>query len=283
MVTRVCQLLLLLCFILLPTGCYESGEDRPFYLQLRVVDVDGRPMRDLELSAHVPLDYPGAAKRPESSKRAATRIQMTVPVAAYGTIDLFHIDGDLMRHLHAAEFPAGQHELVFDGLDEQGTRLYGTIPFRVRAKFYESEGGPLLWEGQSLCVLYTGVDEQQRLPLGTTDGRGMILVTERRHFPFLFNLSSLRAVDLDGLDVGAIEILDEVEFTAREASSGQSVRKITSLRDGPNRVDMIWNPAPVAESSESAAHLLSPRAKDVEGGGPPVEFSVEVCRPNPFN
>jgi FlgD Ig-like domain len=65
---------------------------------------------------------------------SATRIELALPFAARVEIDVYDISGHLLRRLTRTELPAGEHTMVWDGVDESGRRVANGVYFyRLRA------------------------------------------------------------------------------------------------------------------------------------------------------
>lgn len=272
--------------ILMPlSACFDGGGPSTdnFVLQFTVQDTDGRPVPGLEARLHVPIpeiwDILGA--------KPAVSLQFCVPVQAAVSLVIYDLDGAQVRTLVDGELPAGMHQVVFDGKDDAGNRLLGTVVLQGHLVIREPGGGATLHENWVHPVLYTSLDHDQAPVLGTTNAKGFLRTLDRRLFPYLRDdLPPLVLRDEEANDRGLFTISDEVQIFLIDPQTGERQTFQVSAPAGYNDHVLVWDPAPVepppAAAPAPAGVPLPPATDDIKA--PPLECTGQiVCYPNPFN
>ncbi len=284
---RALCLVCLLALASLVASCNDSTgpEDDTFLFRVTAVDPGQSPVPGLEATLHVPI--PGFPYNRDA--KPATRIQFTVPVSCAVTLRIYNLDGDLLRTLiEDYEAPAGVHALMFDGRDDEGRQLLGTIVMRGHLEARDLDSGELLDEDWFYLVLYTGVDVAQRPSLGTTDTHGRVWTAERWRFPSLYDLPPLPMVDESGDEYGTYSFGDDVEVRLEDPGSRAHQIFQLPVTDGTNRHQVVWSPLeraalrgaapqPVADPKDAQLPIV------IQHVPPPDEFGEVLVYPNPFN
>jgi hypothetical protein len=273
---RTLTLLVLLALGSLAASCSDSTgpENNTLLFQVTAVDPGQNPVPGLEATLHVPI--PGFPYRRDA--KPATSIQFAIPVSCVITMKIYNLDDDLLRTLHDGVLPAGTHRLVFDGRDDQGQQLLGTIVMRGHLEARDLDSSELLHEEWFYLVLYTGLDVEQRPSLGTTDSQGRIWTVERWRFPSLYDLPPLPLVDEAGDIYGTYSFGDAAEVRFADPQTGVHQAFQLTVADGVNRHRVVWNPP--ARLTPAGTAALPTALQHVP---PPDEFSEVLVYPNPFN
>jgi hypothetical protein len=260
-------------------ACGDGNLGRAFSVDIQVEDIGGDPVEGLRVQLHIPID--GISIK-AAEKRAKTVIEFSVPRQVYGELTILTVDGEIIRDLFAGDLPAGFHIVSFDGKDNEGAELFGTVPFLVEAVFYESAEGREVWRDTNACVLYTALDAGRQTVLGWTDEEGKLEIDEGAEFPFLGELPTFESHDEEGQPQGEFTLSSNVELRFIDESDGSYQVVIADITAFKNIVDVVWNPT--VPSSERLEEPSSPsRQKGVPEVPGPAIFALDVCTPNPFN
>lgn len=278
-------LLALMCFV--PSGCDDETAPRtvPFRVDVTVLGPDDRPVEGMEVRLHVPI--PGfMLKSAASVRRAATVIEVKAPQRARQILEIYDLDGELVRELYDDVTDAGQYQYVFDGKNDKGVALLGThvLDFRLTAR--DESTDEVLFQDRYWATLFTGIDVQQTQLLGVTDPTGRVTVTDQSLFPGLYELPDLNFVDEAGQFMGTFNFGDGALFVLHPPGTSTYSTSQHTIHEGPNEVILAWSPppAPSDPSSETAAPKLSgPTVARRNAPIVPLEWEFPQNYPNPFN
>lgn len=276
-------------------GCDDDpagpGDGLPFSFELTVQTAIGAPVRGLEIALNVPLLGAGL----DRAAKAATVAHFCASDLLDADLEVYDLDGDLVRTL-MKDYPAqpGIHAVVFDGRDDLGEPILGTAVLDIRLELRSPLDGSLVATDSFRSVLYTGLDAEQRPVLGTTDFQGRIVTTQRRLFPFLYDLGDLIRYDESAESLGTFMISDTVEIFINDPIAHLQAMARFRITDGPNAFTMTWPPGAEAIVAAGPAHGTGSEAGAEAGPAaePATEADIEpvvgcepdmIVFPNPFN
>lgn len=271
-------------------ACDDDDGTRPgsdaFDLEVTVLGPDDQPVEGLEVRLHVPI--PGFDPfKSALAKRASTTLRLTAPKEARHTIEIYDLEGELVRILYDGLRPAGQHSFVFDGHDDKGNELLGThvLDFRFTAR--DAATDSVLFEAQHWGTLHTGIDIARTHLLGVTDARGKVRVDDRSLFPGLYELPDMEYLDESGQVSGTFGFDMEADLILHVPGSVNYTSTTHTLEDGPNDIALSFTPpAPAEGSTGGETASADPRgavAASKDAPGVPLEWQFYPNYPNPFN
>lgn len=171
--------------------------DSPLYMDGKMRDVPGDSL-GYTLSGPVPNPF-----NPTTTFRfaAATAcwVELVIEDVARGTV----------RNLIAQDIPAGQHAVVWNGLDDAEQKAPSGV-YYASLVMSEEEGGEVLFEG-SVPMLFAHWGEGSPT-LAVTDADGQFVLTDRRLFPYLYDVEPILAVDEVGNGIGIIVLTPTMRF-----------------------------------------------------------------------
>jgi hypothetical protein len=258
-------------------GCSDDDPvgPEPFALTLTVVDASEAPVAGLEARLHVPLPgiFDGAAK-------ARTVVPFDVAVSCSVRITVSDMEGRDVATLFEDAAPAGPHQVSFSSVSDGplvGTRLY-------RCRMTAWDGLEQIFTEEVLMTLYASLDFAQRPVLGTTDAAGTITFTDRREFPFLYDVWPQPLVDENGLEMGTFACSDTVRITLSDPTDGRRDVHEVVVGPGMNRFRLVWDPPAVPPAVDTGP------LRSTTAGPPPIDapppllvFDLHQNLPNPFN
>jgi hypothetical protein len=101
--------------------------------EIQAADPQGRPVNG-EVQMPQAYDLIGNYPNPFNS---STRISFAIANKAFVDLDVFDVTGRIVRRLAQAEFPAGKHELIWNGQDDFGQNVASGIYFyRIKVDNY---------------------------------------------------------------------------------------------------------------------------------------------------
>jgi len=265
--TRLLALLILLA-LLTAAACNDDGTtpQNEFQVIVEVVDFDGYPVPDLDLS--LLNDHPWLQKAAGPDK-AVTAIQFSVPREGHAEVTILNVEGSLVRTMVSDDLVAGEHRVMWNGADDEGSPLFSGR-YTVRYTFQGAgDDDPTELSQDVLMAAWEGA------PVGTTDANGRIFIKDRYHFPHLYDLEDMMGLDENGEFMGAIELSPTMlfQFYSRDEQRWQAFRH--DVR-GPGRIQITWAPPRARLESPAAPPRLTGVAP------PPIEMRLRVY-PNPFN
>ena len=224
-IARTC--LILTAFLALTlSGCSDDDPAGPEEFQVRITvrDTLGDPVEGLELTMapDSPLymdgklrDVPGDSLGYTLSGPTpnpffpATTIRFAAAQACWAELVIEDVARGPVRNLIAQEIPAGSHAVMWDGQDD-GEQTVPSGIYYARLVMSEEEVGEILFEG-SLPMLLAHWGEGSPT-LATTDADGRLVLTDRRLFPYLFDVEPFPAVDEVGDQIGIIDLTPTMRF-----------------------------------------------------------------------
>ncbi len=261
--------------ICLTAGCSDDASqpaDEPFSITVTVLDADGQPLADAPVVV-LPDLPPGVIqddKQAASVMPAAVRLPFIVAQICLVDLEILDVAGDHVRQLlDGFEAPAGRHEVVWNGRDDEGgDTLTGWYEAVLVCR--DAESGEVLYEG-SRGMLRIDVDSD--LTPFVTGVAGTVTITDRRLVPGFWDLPPVLHVDENGDVLG--------EFTLTEATQLRS-------RGGRTTFDAVDGPQAVTVQATVTGKAVvgvtwTERGGIRDGRDDPGAFALEHPYPNPFN
>lgn len=230
---------LVVCVLVLTLGgCSDDDPAGPeeFQVSITVRDTLGDPVEGLELTMtpDSPLymdgkmrDVPGDSLGFTLSGPTpnpffpVTTIHFAAAQACWAELVIEDVAHGPVRNLIAQEIPAGVHAVMWNGLDDTEQ----TVPSGVyysRLVMSDGEGGEVLFEGwQPMLLAHWG---QGSPVLAVTDADGDLVLTDRRLFPYLYDVEPFPAVDEMGEQIGLIELTPTMRFYLTDNVGGHMMR-----------------------------------------------------------
>jgi hypothetical protein len=251
-------------------ACTDDDPVRPqkFAVTVKVVDAAGAPVEGLLMSVTSDNPYLQDGR----SAKAATIIPFQMPVPAIAELTIADIEGLVIRRLVDQAVPAGVHQVVWDGRDQDAVRQHSGR-YTARLVLRDLETDAVLFSEATdmlMCIL-----DPVRSPVGQTDQAGRIVLTDRRLFPHLYDKPAMNAVDENGEIAGALTPTAAMIFTLADTANGGAMVFREEV-DGPLTMEFVWNAKPRDQVV---------RGETMPGGPvvPPLEFRLGPVFPNPFN
>ena len=274
-------------------GCGDDDDPTSpanFSLALAVKDAQGDPVPGLDLLVHVPIPSLGieGALPPKNGPKPACRMKYLLADTCHVTVNIIDLENDLVRRLIDEVRPSGPGLLMWIGDTDDGRQMWGTQIFRCVMTARDADDDTLLGEAEDWLVLCTGHDADRRPDIGTTNTLGEVLVTDRRYFPFLYDLPEIPQRDENGDPVGPVILSDAVLFALADPLSGEHQNVTVTVTPGHDRIDVVRNPAKpgaTPDPTPATSETLTP-----ETGTPPPNRAAArdgtyalLCYPTPFN
>lgn len=243
-------------------GC--GGDDDPsatpppgFAVELRVKDEAGNPVAGLELGLcpDLPWYQDGKQAGPAAGTRAdlyldgldwaqpspffpATTIRFELEQPGWIRLDVLDIEGGQVRNLVALEYPAGSSAVMWDGRDD----LQQSVPsgvYEARLTIWDVPGQePRFQAGRPLLLAAFYADQAL---VGVTDQGGKLVLTDRRLFPYLYDLEPFPATDENGDQIGDIVLTPAMRFYLSDPQTSWAQRFDRDVT-GPAVFEFTWIP-----------------------------------------
>jgi hypothetical protein len=272
---RVLMIALLLYVAGFLTGCSDSdgdpGVDPFFKVTIQVEDPAGNPVPGLNLE--LTSDNPYLQDFRHNKARAS--VQFTVPRSAQVQVTVEDINGTTIRDLIDGILAAGRHEVHWDARNYKGVHQpSGRYTFRMIG-YSPSTGLPEFED--TIDVLMCLVDPYYH-PIGVTDEKGQVVLTDKRHFPHLYNRDPMAAVDETGQIQGLLEPTADMIITLGDTAGGGTML----IRDeipGKGFYRFVWAPNKI----RPLTHEKKAEGPEQPATIPPAEWMLGPALPNPFN
>lgn len=268
-------------------GCNDDpaapGDGLPFSLAVTVQTAAGAPVRGLEFSLEVPLLGVGSW----SADKSAAVVSFCVTEARDIDLSVYDLDGGLVRTLlNGYSASPGEHQVIFDGKDDAGEPLVGTVVLDFLLEARDPADGSLAAAAGFRSVLYTGMDAERRPSLGVTDYQGRIVTTDRSLFPFLRELGDLTVYSENAESLGTFTVSDTIRLFINDPIAHLAAQAEFRITDGPNAFTMTWPPGAQAFVEAGGKPPVGadrgPAVEPYDGPVPGCATTLLVF-PNPFN
>lgn len=275
--------LLLLPFLLLACDDDTAGpEDDSFSVSVNVRDTAGDPVPGLEIRA--------AATSPELpnngffKRRARTAIPFTVPQPGEVRFEIYDNAGEPVRTLEFGVLAAGQHRVMWDGLDQEGAPVIGNQVVRLVMLGWpegQTESAPV-FEDEILMAIWPGPDWDKQILLGQTDDEGQMRTENIDYFPGTVATRVLDRTDETGEVLGTFTVGAHVMLRIHDSVSGDAqLEGPVLVGSAANRFEIVWDPGKSAAPVEKVAPQEAVADADIPPI--PVQWWLGQNYPNPFN
>jgi len=269
MKTRIALLVLMSATVLAVASCDDDGvSPESFSLKVVVRDAAGVPVPGLAMSLAANIPFYGEKASPS---KAAVAVPYTAARTCYLRIAVEDIEGNEVRELASDEVPAGQHRLVWNGTDSGDVRQTSGY-YVVHSVAKELGTGAVLHEQR--MPMYMAILATSRGGVGVTDDAGVIVLNDKRLFPYLYQVEDIPAVDETGQRMGTISFGASMRFHLADHVNGGSMKFFRDV-EGPGTLNLVWDPA--VGLAEEAAPVRRTGAKRNE----PLPRSFELGQPYP--
>ncbi len=239
-------------------ACNDGGtivDPEPFHVVLEVVTPSGSPVSGLELglAPDTPFYQDGKSPVLRASLRENGLGQprpspfnpvLTIPfeVTQPGTVSIAIEDvaKETVRLLGREAVPAGSHAWMWNGMEDDGIFAPSGV-YYVHLTQVDTETATMMLDVRRpvlLAILYPS----QRV-MGTTDAAGRIVLSDRRLFPYLFDVEPFPAVNEDGEVIGSITLTPTMRFYFTDPDSGRTLRFDGDVT-GSTNLHFVWDHAP---------------------------------------
>ena len=293
---------LMLCVLVLAValGGFGCGDDDPvtpqetFEVTLEVVDTEDNPVPGLEVG--LLNNFPGfhydvsggtvsAVGTPDKAK---VGIEFIVAEAAHIRIKTSDIEGNIVRALLDEYYPEPGYRLVYwDGEDNAGVHLPSGI-YTVILEATTADGKSVLFADAK--DMYMAL--LQRYVHGPTDEDGLLVFTDQKLFPQLYDCQVMTLCDEAGdpypYPMVSVWIpTEEMYFRLYDPVNQVYQGFFVDVSAPGDLVKLIWNPTEKMVCGDGDAGGLGStevlvedaRAKNIDF----YEWRLENPRPNPFN
>jgi len=264
--------LIILMVLLTAAGCNDDGTSpqNDFRMTIKVVDFDGLPVPGLELS--LMNDHPFFQKAGPPNK-AAVKIEFYMPQEALGEISIWDMEGRKVRTVTSTVLPAGVHQVMWDGTDDERVQLPSTrytVQFSLRD---EAEGLSLETRMDVLMAAWQGPSA------GKTSQNGALILSEKALFPHLYDVEGLQTTDEDGQFMGVLELGPAMWFQFYSPDEDRWQHFERDVTGSGLTLTFTWAPPRTPLSEPFVSGAAAPSGEKV----PPYDGLNLNVYPNPFN
>ena len=262
--------------LVLTAACSDeaTGPGTGFDLTVRAVDRDGHGVEGLDLMVVMDSDLyqdgPAAAK-------AAVAIRFSVPVRAPVAVTIEDAARGLVQTLVADTLQAGEHRVMWNGLDPDGIPLYSGL-YYAHLVARDRAGQAVHDERQPMYMARIDFDQAT---LGTTDGNGEIVLEDRRLFPALYGGVEMHALDENGDDRGVFPMTHTMRFYLRDPAGGGAQMFFRDVRGDDEPIVLEWTGVAPAAPGPGTGSAVKAATGAVDP--PDTGFKLWPPYPNPFN
>jgi hypothetical protein len=252
-----------------------EGED--FSIEFRVVDVQGNPREGIQLTLFNDHDY----LQGKNGNRAMVAVPFSLESNAEVRLYVNDAEGDTVRALVVGVLPAGVHQVVWNGRDNDGVRM-NSGRYDVQMRVYAESGA--VDYADSMGILLSNPDSD--FYIATTDEDGQAILTDKRLFPQLYSLADMYSVDESSEIRGMFNVTSTMHAYFKDPDSGDTMWAILEVGPETTLVTQVWDPIKgQCFHEDQAANILGARDENRTALSPDTEILtiLKPPFPNPFN
>ena len=219
-------------------GCSDDDPAGPeeFQVRISVRDTLGDPVEGLELTMApdsplymdgklrdvdpVPLEYSISGPSPNPFY-PVTNIRFAAAQACWAELVIEDVAHGPVRNLIAQDIPAGSHAVRWNGQNDTEQTVPSGV-YYAHLVLSEEEGGEILFEGwQPMLLAHWGPSSPV---LAVTDADGDLMLTDRRLFPYLYNVDPFPAMNEVGEEIGTVELIPAMRFYLTDPAQERMLR-----------------------------------------------------------
>jgi len=261
--------------ILLVASCSDDNPVTPesFLFTIEVVDTAGNPVSGLKLS--LAADLPYYQDGLFSPGKAAVVIPFNAAVSCSTRILIKDVSGTQVRELLSSQIPAGSHHIMWNGQNDEGTHLNSGV-YVAHFNAMDLDSGTLIFEDHA--AMYMAILDADRNSVGTTDGRGMIKLSDKKHFPHLYDVPDIPALNENSEQIGIIQFSSSMRFQLVDQINGGSFTFYDDV-SGSGSLKVVWDTSVVKQCEfETRKTVDVTNPEWIEGN-----FFLGSPYPMPFN
>lgn len=272
MLRKTLLLAMLATSLLLTTGCSDDDTTSPpatarINVVINVVDTNGNPVPNLDLSMCNDHQFLQKAQGPD---KAVSKFEYYIFQPGLVTLTIADIEGNLVRSLYSewVTFPGWRK---WEGLDNDGVHQMSgryTVLLTLHDESDELVDSATTDILMSLARLH---------PVGTTDGNGQLVLTDRKLFPHLYGKEPMQALDENANSMGLIDLDETMYFRFYNADRSQYYVDRQPVL-GSGELNFVWDPVITVKAQAAQAPQ-----KNVGLTPPPYPEVLVIAYPNPFN
>jgi len=227
-----------------------------FAVTITVTDAEGAPMPGLDLSLAPETPFygeKGADGDPENPEdvfqmrgpfpnpfNPTTVVQGNLTTECNVRLCIEDVEGTELRVLDDQVRSEGDHFWVWNGRDDSDSTLSSGI-YTAHLVCTDVDDETVLCDESRTMLMAAWVSNRSRV--GTSDDDGQIVLTDRRMFPFLYDVEAFSAYDENGEIIGTIELTAGMRFYLTDPVEGTVMRFNHDVTEAMS-LNFTWDPVP---------------------------------------
>ncbi|MDP8322893.1 MAG: hypothetical protein RAO94_11130 [Candidatus Stygibacter australis] len=276
------KLFILVILALLLLSCSDESSESGELFSLKVVDSADNPVQGLMVSINNTF-FEG-----QGNGRPQTVISFIVDETSHIKLEILNLQNELVRTLIDDNFFAGEHQFVWDGVnnDAEPANIGGTNIFRYEMTATNTANAEELYnESKYMCMELLVYNDLSIV--GSTDEEGVFVLANQLAFPHLFNPGEQPLYDEDGCYNGTFTLSDSINIKLTDPETEEYLIFTVAMGSSShNQYNLVWENPQTADVGADISEIPS-QPVIIERGGDdnevPTGFGLRQNYPNPFN
>lgn len=278
---RIIGLLLLLAVLLSCTHTTKPDDNDPFSIKLNLTDNSGNPLQGYKVSI-TQNNFPGiwGIRLSKAEYRPYTTLAYSLSASYKVNLRIYNYFGDPVRTLIDTTQAMGLHQVVWNGLDDNGNSLRDGV-YKAEIKYYS--GDEVVFSDTCFPYICAEINIDQS-PF-VTNTLGEVYSEDITPFPGLYCTDTIKKVDECGNEMGNFVFSDTMKVTV-ESPDHETRIYIFKIINGKNVLNLNWDTMTQVDEKakkQRTSTAVNPIESMIIEGKllPPNEFRGNY--PNPFN
>jgi hypothetical protein len=265
-------------------SCNPTGADleSPFNVKVQVVDSNGNPLSDMNVSLWSKLNYSSGILKisGQNEINAASTIQFNLPQQSFVSLIIYDLNDKIVDKLISNEIKmAGAYSYTW------ATSYYNGVFKCKLITSSDSLQNNILFK-DSIYVVEISPDPRVSV-IGKTDDNGIVTASDKLLFPNLFNLPSIPHTLADGPQpFGYFTFSDSIIIAVSDTSFSEYILYECAIKNGENKLSLKWDkslPKHLSDKRSGISRFTRDNLIRNPGDVIPKDWKLYQNYPNPFN
>lgn len=228
----------IILFVFLFISCNDNpvvDSDNSFSVDVRVVDIEGKPLHDINVSMWAKVNFPTLNKISKGNEiLSSTTIQFTLPELCFAKLVVYDMKDEVIDTLLHSQLQTGNYAVQWIPL------LHNRVFKCKLTTSTDSLQNNILYE--SVIYMIELSPDPSLSSLGKSDHNGVLTINDKFLFPQFFNLPLIHRTNAEGPEpISDIRFLDSVVIVLTDTTFSNPVYYNCHIKNGKNNFTLTWD------------------------------------------